>query len=122
MSREDDEKEIEATKAPLMEHLVELRSRLIKAILAFAIMFIICFFFAKQIYNVLVLPYVWAAGLRGEVPTMIYTAPQEYFLVQVKVALFGALFITVLALLGFRGLAALERRFSKWRPRVGSAG
>ena len=36
--------------------------------------------------------------------------------------LFGALFITVLALLGFRGLAALERRFSKWRPRVGSAG
>ena len=36
MSREDDEKEIEATKAPLMEHLIELRSRLIKALIAFA--------------------------------------------------------------------------------------
>jgi ABC-type nitrate/sulfonate/bicarbonate transport system permease component len=35
--------------------------------------------------------------------------------------LFGAVFITILALLGFRGLSALERRFSKWRPRVGSA-
>jgi ABC-type nitrate/sulfonate/bicarbonate transport system permease component len=35
--------------------------------------------------------------------------------------LFGAVFITILALLGFHGLTALERRFSKWRPRVGSA-
>ena len=47
MSRSDDEeKAIEATKAPLMEHLIELRSRLIKAILAFAIAMIGCFFFA----------------------------------------------------------------------------
>src|SRR5262252_9721551 len=50
MSREDDEKEIEATKAPLMEHLIELRSRLIKALIAFAIAFVGCFFFATQIY------------------------------------------------------------------------
>ena len=41
MSREDDEKEIEATKAPLMEHLIELRSRLIKALVAFFITFIV---------------------------------------------------------------------------------
>ena len=54
MSAED----IEASKAPLMDHLIELRARLIKALLAFGIAFIFCFFFAKQIYNVLVWPYV----------------------------------------------------------------
>ena len=54
--------DIEASKAPLMDHLIELRSRLIKALLAFGIAFIFCFFFAKQIYNVLVWPYVLAVG------------------------------------------------------------
>ena len=44
MSQED----IEATKAPLMDHLIELRSRLIKALIAFVITFALCFFFAKQ--------------------------------------------------------------------------
>jgi sec-independent protein translocase protein TatC len=58
MSAED----IEATKAPLMDHLIELRSRLIKALLAFGLAFILCFIFAKQIYNVLVWPFVWVAG------------------------------------------------------------
>jgi sec-independent protein translocase protein TatC len=58
MSDED----IEASKAPLMDHLIELRSRLIKALLGFGIAFIFCFFFAKQIYNVLVWPFVWIAG------------------------------------------------------------
>ena len=52
MSQED----IEASKAPLMEHLIELRSRLIKALLGFGVAFILCFFFARQIYNVLVWP------------------------------------------------------------------
>ncbi len=45
-----------------MEHLIELRSRLIKALLAFGVMFAICFFFAKDIYNILVWPFVWIAG------------------------------------------------------------
>ncbi len=47
MRDERDEAEIEASKAPLMEHLIELRSRLIKALLAFLAMFILCFIFAK---------------------------------------------------------------------------
>ena len=51
--------DIEASKAPLMEHLIELRSRLIKALLAFGVAFIFCFIFAKQIYNVLVWPFVF---------------------------------------------------------------
>jgi sec-independent protein translocase protein TatC len=89
-SPEDDE--IEATKAPLMSHLIELRSRLIKALAAFFIAVIFCFFFAKQIYNVLVWPYVWIAGVENS--KFIYTALLEYFLTQLKLALFGAAFIS----------------------------
>lgn len=88
MSVED----IEATKAPLMDHLIELRSRLIKALLAFFVAFIFCFFFAKQIYNVLVWPFVWVAG--PENSKFIYTALLEYFLTQLKLAMFGAGFIS----------------------------
>jgi len=47
---EDDEAAIDATKAPLMDHLIELRRRLIWSILAFVVAFVICFFFAKPIY------------------------------------------------------------------------
>jgi sec-independent protein translocase protein TatC len=70
-----DHDEIEASKAPLMEHLIELRSRLIKALIAFAIMFALCFVFAKQIYNVLVWPFVWVAGAANS--KFIYTALLE---------------------------------------------
>jgi sec-independent protein translocase protein TatC len=83
--------DIEATKAPLMEHLIELRSRLIKAIIAFAVMFALCFFFAKQIYNILVWPFVWVAG--AENSKFIYTALLEYFMTQLKLAMFGAAFL-----------------------------
>jgi sec-independent protein translocase protein TatC len=92
MSREDEEKEIEATKAPLIEHLIELRSRLIKALVAFAIALVVCFFFAKQIYNVLTWPYVWVAG--PENSKFIYTGLLEYFVVQLKIAIFGAAFVS----------------------------
>ena len=88
MSQED----IEATKAPLMEHLIELRSRLIKALMAFLVMFIACFFFAKQIYNVLVWPFIWVAG--AEHARFIYTALLEYFVTQIKLAMFGAAFLS----------------------------
>lgn len=90
MSAEDDE--VEASRAPLIEHLVELRGRLVRALIAVLIAFILCFFFAKQIYNVLLIPYEWASGPAREVK-LIYTAPQEYFITQLKVALFGAVFI-----------------------------
>ncbi|HEY4343699.1 MAG TPA: twin-arginine translocase subunit TatC [Parvibaculum sp.] len=88
MSHED----IEATKAPLMEHLIELRSRLIKALLAFGVMFALCFVFAKDIYNVLVWPFVWVAG--PENSKFIYTALLEYFITQLKLAMFGAAFLS----------------------------
>ncbi len=91
MRSEDDEKEIEASKAPLMSHLIELRSRLIKALLAFFVAAVACFFFAKPIYNILVWPYVWVAG--PENTKFIYTALLEYFITQLKLSLFGAAFI-----------------------------
>ena len=91
MTREEEEKEIEATKAPLMEHLVELRGRLIKALAAFAIAAVVCFFFARHIYNVLTWPYIWVAG--AENSKFIYTGLLEYFIVQLKLAMFGAAFI-----------------------------
>lgn len=87
MSQDD----IEASKAPLMDHLIELRSRLIKAVVAFGVMFALCFVFAKDIYNVLVWPFVWVAG--AENSKFIYTALLEYFITQLKLAMFGAAFL-----------------------------
>jgi sec-independent protein translocase protein TatC len=87
-----DEENIDATKAPLMEHLVELRRRLMWALLAVFIAFIVCFWFAKPIYNLLLWPYRVAVGDDAPIE-LIYTAPQEFFFTQVKLALFGAIFI-----------------------------
>ena len=88
-SAEDD---IESSRMPLMEHLIELRSRLIKTLVAVLAAFLICFYFASTIYNILVIPYEWAVGPAQD-DKLIYTAPQEYFLTQMKLALFGAVFI-----------------------------
>jgi sec-independent protein translocase protein TatC len=92
MRSEEDEKEIEATKAPLMDHLIELRSRLIKALVAFGITFIVCFFLAGDIYNILIKPFAWVAG--PEHTRFIYTALLEYFWTKLKLAMFGAAFIS----------------------------
>lgn len=88
-SAEDD---IEASRMPLMEHLIELRSRLIKTLVAVLAAFLLCFYFAGTIYNILVIPYEWAVGPAQDVK-LIYTAPQEFFLTQMKLALYGAVFI-----------------------------
>ncbi len=88
MTHED----IDASKAPLIEHLVELRQRLLRAVIAIFVAFIVCFYFADEIFNLLVVPYEQAAGPLREIK-LIYTAPQEFFYTQMKLALFGALFI-----------------------------
>ena len=91
-----DESEIEASSAPLIEHLMELRTRLMWAIGGFFIAFLVCFFFAKQLFNILVQPFKWAvqwANLQNHQVELIYTAPQEFFFTQVKLAMFGGLVI-----------------------------
>ncbi|MDA8869765.1 twin-arginine translocase subunit TatC [Rhizobiaceae bacterium] len=84
--------EIDGSAAPLVEHLVELRQRLIKALIAIAVVFVVGFYFADQIFQILVVPYERAAGENTEL-RLIFTAPQEFFFAQLKIALFTALFV-----------------------------
>ncbi len=94
MSAED--QEIDKSSAPLIEHLIELRSRLMWSIGGFFAAFLVCFFFAKELFNLLVIPFKWAvhwAGLANDKVELIYTAPQEFFFTQVKLAMFGGLVI-----------------------------
>ncbi|MEI9414922.1 twin-arginine translocase subunit TatC [Mesorhizobium sp. Cs1321R2N1] len=97
MSVSDKEKdEIEKSSAPLMEHLIELRRRLIWSLGGFFVAFLVCFFFAKRLFNILVVPFKWAtkwAGLDPHKVELIYTAPQEFFFTQVKLAMFGGMVI-----------------------------
>lgn len=88
MTQED----IDASKAPLLDHLIELRSRLIKALVAFGLTFVACFFLAGDIYNILIKPFAWVAG--PEHTKFIYTALLEYFWTKLKLAMFGAAFIS----------------------------
>ncbi len=92
MTTHVDEDEIEASRAPLIEHLIELRQRLIRAMIAFVVMFVFCFTFARTIYNILVQPYVQALATPEEA-RMIYTHGLEYFFTQLQVAFFGAAFL-----------------------------
>ena len=88
--------EVEASRAPLMEHLTELRGRLIWVLAAVAVAFMVCFVFAEWIYNVLLVPFENAARqVRGEdlQLQLIFTAPLEFFFVKLKLALFGALIL-----------------------------
>lgn len=85
-----DEDDIEASRAPLIEHLIELRQRLLWSVIAIAIAFVGCFYFAEDIFNILVVPFEQAAD---EPVSFIFTSPQEFFFTQMKLAFFGALFI-----------------------------
>ncbi|MBW3098124.1 twin-arginine translocase subunit TatC [Pseudohoeflea coraliihabitans] len=86
--------EIDDKPMPLIEHLIELRGRLMWAVGGFFIAFLVCFFFAKELFNLLVIPFTWAvdwAGLADRRIELIYTAPQEFFFTQIKIAMFGGL-------------------------------
>jgi len=113
---ERDEDEIEASRAPLMDHLIELRGRLLICVVAFVIAFLVCFYFASPLYVFLVKPYVVASALQAvgghnvslqdliltmvgvkslaegqhETAQLIYTAPLEILFVKMKLAGLGA--------------------------------
>ena len=80
--------EVEASKAPLMDHLIELRSRLIKAVAAFMVAFVVCFYFSKHIYNILVFPFVDVVGAANA--ELIATHFLEQFFTNMKLSMFGA--------------------------------
>jgi sec-independent protein translocase protein TatC len=91
MTAATEEDEVEASRAPLIEHLIELRSRLIKALIAFVIVFFVCFFFSRHIYNVLVYPYVSVVG--AENAKLIATHFLEQIFTNIKLSVFGAGFL-----------------------------
>jgi sec-independent protein translocase protein TatC len=119
----DDESDIEASRAPLLDHLIELRKRLIICVLAVVVGFAVCFGFSTQIYTVLLHPFQVAAemfaaskgghhaagpfdllfvlvGLKdapvasGENLRLVFTAPLEFFFTKLKLAGFGAVVLT----------------------------
>ena len=90
----EDEAALDATKAPLMEHLLELRTRLIWATVSFAICFAISFAFANQIFAFLTRP------LHATTNHLIYTDLTEVFFTNVKIGMFGGI------CLGFPAIAA----------------
>lgn len=140
MSHIDDESEIEASRAPLLEHLVELRMRLIICVAALAVAFIGCYFLSQDVYLILVRPLVMASALAvtekaahgpldlllavtglkpvalGAPVSMQATAPLEFFFTKMKLAAFAAVMVTfpVLAWQLYRfvapGLYKRERR------------
>ncbi|MCZ8281101.1 MAG: twin-arginine translocase subunit TatC [Aquidulcibacter sp.] len=92
-----DEEAIEATRAPLMEHLIELRDRLLWSVGSIAIGFFICFAIWHFLLAWLLLPYENAViAVKGAEALksgmgLIYTAPLEAFITQIKVAMFGGI-------------------------------
>lgn len=120
MSRLDqDEAEIEASRAPLMDHLIELRKRLVVCVVAFVLAFFVCFYFAAQIQLILIHPFQVASALHAAAGTsghgaspfdliaatawlkpipaggqatveLISTAPLEQLFTKMKIAGFGA--------------------------------
>jgi len=85
------EDEVEASRAPLIEHLIELRSRVIRSLWAFMAAFLVCFYFSRHIYNVLTWPYVRVVG--AEKAKLIATHFLEQFYTNIQLSMFGALVI-----------------------------
>lgn len=80
-------------KMPLMEHLIELRKRLLISSIAFIAAFILCYFFSQQIYGFLEKPLADILATHGSNRRMIYTAPTEAFFTFLQVAAFAAAFL-----------------------------
>ncbi|VVS97831.1 twin-arginine translocase subunit TatC [Erythrobacter sp. EC-HK427] len=85
-------KDLDDTQAPLLDHLIELRGRLVKAVAALMVAFVISFYFADQIFGLLVQP-LTSAFPEGQ-GQLVYTQLYGAFFVEIKVALFAAFFIS----------------------------
>ncbi len=122
MTVDVDDTEIEASRAPLMEHLIELRQRLITCAIALVITFLFCFAFSQQIYIFLLRPFEVGSGLMAtqkavgprhgpfdmllvltglrpapvglEHVKLVFTAPLEFFFTKVKLAVYGAIVVS----------------------------
>ncbi|KUJ80622.1 preprotein translocase subunit TatC [Ruegeria marisrubri] len=86
--------EIDDTSAPLIEHLTELRTRLIHSVVAFLIGMVICFTVATPIFNFLTAPLCQVLSERGQDCGLIFISPQEGFFVAIKVSLLGGFILS----------------------------
>lgn len=85
------QEQVDASKAPIMEHIIELRQRLVWAVVALILCFAVSFYFSQYIFNFLVQP-LKDAFPEGEA-TLIFTKLYEAFFVEIKVAMFSAFFM-----------------------------
>ena len=79
---------------PLLDHLIELRSRLLTSAIAILVLFFICYYFAPDLYNFLVAPLADVLEKMGGQRRLIFTALHEAFFTYIKVAFFAALFLS----------------------------
>ncbi len=86
--------EINDKEMPLLDHLAELRRRLMWSAVAFVLAFLVCYYFSRHIYDFLAAPLAHALEARGQKPELIYTGLYEAFFTYIKVSLFGAAFIS----------------------------
>jgi len=87
MTKED----IDASEAPLLDHLIELRTRLIYCVAGFMIALLVSFFFSSEILHLLILPFKWGTGTDVG---LISTRLLGVFLVKLKIAMFGGMFVS----------------------------
>lgn len=85
--------DLDGSKMPLLDHLVELRRRLVYSVVTIVILFVVCYYFSAHIYAFLVKPLADITDEMGGERRMIYTALQEAFFTYVKVAFFAAMFL-----------------------------
>ncbi len=90
----EDDEVIEESSAPLLDHLIELRSRLIWCVVYIIVAFAVCFYFADAVYNFLAQPFVDVAVANGKEPTMIFTGLQDKFFVNIRLSFYVALCVT----------------------------
>lgn len=97
-----DAEEIDDSSAPLIEHLAELRTRLIRSVMAFVVGMIICFSFGSMILDFLLVPIEdTMRQLGNDNPVMQYTAPQEYFFTLIRISMVGG-FMLAFPVIGFQ--------------------
>ena len=94
MSSSSPQDDIDDKSAPLIEHLAELRTRIIKSVLAFVVAMVACFGIATPIFNFLTAPLCDALAARGQDCDLIFISPQEGFFVAIKVSVLGGFMLS----------------------------
>ncbi len=95
MATTTEEDPIHDKPMPLLDHLIELRRRLLWSVLTFLLAFFVCYYFSQHIYGFLARPLADAlASKPGSNRALIYTQLYEAFFTYLKVAMFGGLFIS----------------------------